>query len=431
MLDCFLSFFLITWEILCAKLVIETFVKKRKYRYKIIPVAIYLGLIGVLYAIAYVLANHLWVKSLFVAFILSAAMYLLFKARFSKILALTVLYQGICLTSDCFGIMIFRRLYSALLNGRIDSPSMTYLVFVSSKIILLFIVLFIKCKMAKDTDDTLETVEWIELLIIPIIIICFIAAIVRRIDVVEQVIYDNVLLYAVFGMAVINIAVFFLIDSIFKREKKIRDTKVLAERMKTETEMYYAISANLDRQRKWTHEFKNHLSCICELARRGNYGELKEYVGKLDGELTKSADMIDTNNVIVNAIINTKYQEATERGIVFVLKINDLSNLTLSDMDIVTILTNLLNNAMEACEDCENKVIKLKFVIEDDQTIISVKNSLAHKPKQEKDTFLTSKTLMAEEHGMGIQNVCDVLKKYDAKYLIDYNEKEFSFSIII
>ncbi len=63
---------------------------------------------------------------------------------------------------------------------------------------------------------------------------------------------------------------------------------------------------------------------------------------------------------------------------------------------------------MEACEDCEDKVIKLKFVIEDGQTIISVKNSLAHKPKQEKDIFLTSKTLMAEEHGMGIQNVCDV-----------------------
>ena len=42
----------------------------------------------------------------------------------------------------------------------------------------------------------------------------------------------------------------------------------------------------------------------------------------------------------------------------------------------VIILSNLLNNAIEACGTCEDKkVIKFKFVKEDDLIIVVVKNT--------------------------------------------------------
>ena len=48
----------------------------------------------------------------------------------------------------------------------------------------------------------------------------------------------------------------------------------------------------------------------------------------------------------------------------------------MKDEDVVTILANLLNNAIEACEACEDKkVIKFKFFKEDDKIIIAVKNT--------------------------------------------------------
>ena len=43
--------------------------------------------------------------------------------------------------------------------------------------------------------------------------------------------------------------------------------------------------------------------------------------------------MINTNNVIVNAILNTKYQEMTDKGIVFAFRVNDLSKIGISDED--------------------------------------------------------------------------------------------------
>jgi len=77
--------------------------------------------------------------------------------------------------------------------------------------------------------------------------------------------------------------------------------------------------------------------------------------------------------VIVNAILNTRYKEATDKGIVFVLKVNNLSNVKICEKDIVLILSNLLNNAIEVCERAKEKVIKLKFMLEEEQIIISVK----------------------------------------------------------
>ena len=111
------------------------------------------------------------------------------------------------------------------------------------------------------------------------------------------------------------------------------------------------------------------------LAKR-KYAELEEYVQSIYGSLNKELDAIDTNNVIVNAILNTKYQEAVEKGIVFVFQINDLSDVKMRDEDIITILSNLLENGIEACEKCiDKKVMKLKFVKEDDGVVIAVKNT--------------------------------------------------------
>ncbi len=54
-----------------------------------------------------------------------------------------------------------------------------------------------------------------------------------------------------------------------------------------------------------------------------------------------------------------------DKNIVFIFKINDLSGINVSDEDIVVILSNLLNNAIEACEKCPDKrVIKMKLVRE-------------------------------------------------------------------
>lgn len=136
--------------------------------------------------------------------------------------------------------------------------------------------------------------------------------------------------------------------------------------------------------------------------------------------------------MIVNAILNTKYQEAISKHIVFVFKVNDLSRIGIDDEDLVVVLANLLNNAIEACEKCEEKkIIKFKFMVEDELIILSVKNTYNQPLVYDNDEIRNSKTVEAEAHGVGIKNIIRIVEKYEGEYVIQHNKMEFYFSLII
>ncbi|MBD5466491.1 MAG: GHKL domain-containing protein [Lachnospiraceae bacterium] len=347
-----------------------------------------------------------------------------------EIMVLTMLYQGLVLIADYSMLLIFGKIFPPFSEDMLNYSGISMLISIICKVFLLLIILILKRNIGHKSGDMLTDLEWLRLLFIPIITIVSLTAIMLKFNILQNMNQDYVLMYVALGMAGMNIVVFYLINDILEREMVIRNERLFHERIKNETDMYYSISENLDKQRKRTHEFKNQIAYIFALANSENYLELKDYIVKLDNDLKLSMDMVDTNNVIVNAILNTKYREALNKKIVFVLKVNDLSKIVLSDADIVVILSNLLNNAIEACETCENKVIKFKFVLEDNQTKIAVKNSFSKMPIRNNQSFISIKE-KPEEHGMGIHNVIEAIKRYDGRYVIDYDKDIFSFSILI
>lgn len=143
-------------------------------------------------------------------------------------------------------------------------------------------------------------------------------------------------------------------------------------------------------------------------------------------------DYIKTNNVIIDAILNSKYKETLDKGIVFIFQINDLSGIKMCDEDIVVILSNLLNNAIEACEKCSGKkFMKMKLVKEKDNIIISVKNTYDGKLNIKDGEIRTSKKYEMDEHGVGIKNIIEVITKYQGSYAIRNDNNEFYFSVIL
>lgn len=246
----------------------------------------------------------------------------------------------------------------------------------------------------------------------------------------EQV---TLILTSSFGMIGMNIVVFYLINDIVDRETQLYENRIFQIQAKNQAEMYRSISENFVKQKKKTHEYKNQISCIEALVKKNQFAKVEEYVRGIYSRLNKELDAIDTNNVIVNAILNTKYQEAEENKIVFVLRVNDLSGLRMEDEDIVTILSNLLNNAIEACKKCEidRRILKLKFVNEDGMIKIGVRNTFDTPILYKNGEIQTTKLVKAEEHGVGIRNIIEIIDKYGGSYAIKNKNQEFFFSIII
>lgn len=431
MFDIMQSVLLIFIEMMCCKIFYETF---GKVRYKgWINTIQFILLLSCICFISYALAGHFVIRQVVGILMFSVFMLWHVKISLKKSFVLAVLFDAFLLAMDYLVYLVI----GWLSLGTIQSEQLygigAVLAYLLVKVILFFFILIIRKQFGKKSMEMMLDTEWLRFLFFPVFTIAVISAILSVFKYVQTVEQANLLAVIAFGMVGMNIVVFYLINDIVEREMKMHENKVFQIQTKNQLEMYRSISQNFDDQKRKTHEYKNQISCIESLLDKKQYSKLEEYVKKIYGSLNNEPDVINTNNVIVNAILNSKYQEAEEKGIVFVFRVNDLSELKMKDEDVVTILSNLLNNAIEACELCEdnNKVIKFKFIQEDDMIIIAVKNTFNYDVIYENGEIKSTKTSSVDEHGVGIKNIIKTIEKYGGSYVIEDKNKEFFFSIII
>lgn len=418
-------------EMICCKMFFETFGKKRTEK-KLINIGIILGLIIFVYSVALLFYDLFILKQILVIIIIAFFMILYLNIHFRKALILSLLFQGLLLSIDYFTLWLNVSLFNSIAEINESHNVGGYLVTVLAKILLFMVVLMIRKKIGVRSSEVLMDIDWLWFIFFPVFSIFTIIAMIITSGNVKNQKQENVFLVIAFCLAGMNIVVFYLINDILKRETKIRENKIFQIKVQNQTDMYRTVSENFAKQRRITHEYKNQILCIESLIAAKNYDELEKYVSKVSGHLSTELDYIKTNNVIVDVILNSKYREILDKKIVFIFKINDLSEIGICDEDIVVILSNLLNNAIEACEKCtEKKVIKMKFVKEKDNVIISVKNTYDGELVIEDGEIQTSKKHDIDEHGIGIKNIIDVITKYQGSYVIQNNENEFYFSIII
>lgn len=417
--------------VLLGKLFIEALGCTYRSENREIRILLLIGMTIGMYAISILLNGNWIVKEILVWLVCTFIMWGYFKQRFWRIGAFVLLYQGLGFLLDYVTIIMIARCCTTITEERISDPLITALMGILSQALLLVIILFIHRYMLKKSMDVLTAVEWARFSIFPTFTVITLIALLASFGIPLTDVQKNILLIISFGLIVMNILVYYLINSILEREMRLREDQVFMERVKSETERYREQSRNYERQRKREHEFKNQLLVIGELAKHKQTDQLIQYLKECHVEIQENTDVIDTNNVIVNSILNAKYHEARQKKIIFEMKINDLSGLCIEDEDIVLILVNLLNNAIEACEQCERRIIRLKFVREEHQIIISVVNTLQVQPIVMMGRYITSKTDDVQMHGIGIENIRETVEKYDGSCVIKHDETSFRFAIVI
>lgn len=430
MFDLAQNVLLIFIEIICCKIFYETFGEIR-YKGWGNKVQIALLLVGIC-LLSYRFSEHFILRQVVDILMISVIMLWYVKISFKKSFVLAVLFDSLLLAMDYLVVLVIGWMS---LKGEISEQQYEIggvLAYLLVKIVLFLVILIIRNQLGRKSMEMMVDTEWLRFLFFPVFTIMVISAMLPVFEYVHSVEQANLLSIIAFGMVGMNIIVFCLINDILKREMQIRENKISQMQAKNQLEMYKAISENFDNQRRKSHEYKNQITCIEALMGKKQYDKLEEYVKKIYNCWNNELDVINTNNVIVNAILNTKYQEAKAKGIAFAFRVNDLSKLEVDDEDMVTILSNLLNNAIEACELCEDKrIIKFKFVKESDFIVIAVKNTFNCDVAYENGKIKSIKTFHTDEHGIGIKNILKVIGKYDGSYVIEDRDKEFCFSIII
>ncbi len=189
---------------------------------------------------------------------------------------------------------------------------------------------------------------------------------------------------------------------------------------------------NMYRQvRGWRHDYRNHIQNMKIQLADGNYGKLNEYLDSLACDLDTVDTVIKTGNVMADAILNSKLAAAEKINVRLNVKANVPEHLKMTDVELCSVLGNMLDNAIEACSSLpENERFMRVYIGKlKGQLYLSVQNS-AGKVRKEKGAYISTKS-DSKEHGYGLFRIDRIAKKYGGYVNRQNEEGVFAAEIMI
>ena len=193
---------------------------------------------------------------------------------------------------------------------------------------------------------------------------------------------------------------------------------------------------NMYRQvRGWRHDYRNHINNMKIQLSQENYDGLSDYLNELADDLDTVDTVIKTGNVMADAILNSKLNVAEKMNVQLNVKANVPEMLPMSDVELCSVLGNMLDNAVEACGTLpeEERFMRVYIGKLKGQLYLSVQNS-AGKVRKEKGSYLSTKEggFSSEKlHGYGLFRIDRVAKKYGGYVNRQNEEGIFATEIMI
>ena len=171
--------------------------------------------------------------------------------------------------------------------------------------------------------------------------------------------------------------------------------------------------------RGWRHDYHSHLQSLKVKLNQGQIEEAAKYLNELEEDLDDIHQLVESGNINVDAILNSKLSLAIEQEIDVNVKVAIPDKLPLSDIDCCVLLGNLIDNAIEACEKVEeNKFIRLYIGIYKKQLYMSITNATNEVVRKYDEEYISKKR---GNHGHGLKRINKVVEKYNG-YINRKNE---------
>lgn len=179
---------------------------------------------------------------------------------------------------------------------------------------------------------------------------------------------------------------------------------------------------------KKVHDEKNHLYIIKNLKSKE---EIEEYIDGILEEINSQKAAIRTKNPVLDILLHKYAVLCDGQDIKYSFKTQTANLDFMADNDIVSLVDNLLENAVEATSKSEDRVINFSIAKNNNFYIVKCFNTFKIDPVQKNGKFISVKN--NEYHGFGTEIIGSVVKAYNgfSDVTIDKEEKTFDYTIML
>lgn len=350
----------------------------------------------------------------------------LYKSKYVLSFLIVLLYLALLTAID------FMVAFSVALFSNIDAKNLLseqsilrLLCIIISKLLLIFFVMIAYKTKKKELYYVKKYV--LIMCLYPILIVGVFFALT------EMNMYSNnrqttILLAIFFGISIaVEILMFYQISKIGESYEQKRKTELIEmnnsmlQKSLDETQQAFGM------WRRSVHDYKNKIIVLRQLAIEGDLKKIEEFLDEENKLVETKMFCIRTGNTAVDAVVNTKYQIAEEKKIVFAINASLPSHSKIREVDLANILGNLIDNAIEASEKEKEPYIDL--TIKQDKSFIVIR--IINKYTKELPSHLKTTKEDGVYHGVGITSVRECVDRYNGVFSLEKNGGEVVVKIMI
>ncbi len=261
------------------------------------------------------------------------------------------------------------------------------------------------------------------IVIIPLVSVISLCALMKA-----ALINNNISPYILTGMICIivaNVMTYYFFTVISKEYENTIRTRLLEQQNETLMQDIVDKDAFVKEMKVVRHDIKNQLLTILQYADEEKIDDIKDYVNFLtNNHLPNILNYINTNNSAFDTVVNSKIAVCNQEKIFMEVKVKQGTDINIPQIEIVSLFGNLLDNAIDAAKETDEKRIMLEIQKNENYLIILVSNSIRDSVLKNNKNLETSKR-NKELHGLGLKSVKNIVNKYNG--MIKFYEEENQF----
>lgn len=188
---------------------------------------------------------------------------------------------------------------------------------------------------------------------------------------------------------------------------------------------------NINNTRKIKHDMKNHMYAIKNMAKNNMSKDIITYTNDILGKIEGEKVYINTGNYLIDGILNVKFEEIKNQCIDFKYDVKIPEGIKLPEFEVITILGNLLDNAIEGVKSIkDNRYIEVFISYKDSNLLIKIVNTFDGLVIKDNKGFISRKGEKAY-HGIGLENVREQVEKSNGYMNIDTGNCMFTVDLFI
>ena len=223
-----------------------------------------------------------------------------------------------------------------------------------------------------------------------------------------------------------SIVVFFAFQHNIQKENKLLLIQQEQDKIQTDITYYEILEKQNTTLRTYAHDAKNHLTAIKNL---NTNPEVDIYISKMYERLTEYSKVSHSGNHTLDVVIDKYVTECELDNIHFEFDIKNNNLSQIDPYDLVTILGNLLDNALEATKKSKMKTISIETDFRNIFSVIIISNSCDICPKLDDSNLPSTTKRNSRLHGFGLKSVKKTIKKYNGDIDFEYDAETKTFIV--